>query len=99
MCPDPNCNETYVGATARRLFERIKDHNGRDRKSHVIKHSIASKHKEVKKDDFIILNRNQGHYKKLKLSEALEIKRQKPSLNVQEKSAPLFLFNQYLIVL
>ena len=38
-CPDPTCKSTYIGETARRLEERVKDHTGRDHNSHLLKHS------------------------------------------------------------
>ena len=43
-CPDPDCNSTYIGETARRIEERHKDHTGRDRNSHIYKHSIETGH-------------------------------------------------------
>ena len=30
VCNDDNCNDDYIGEIARRLMERVKDHNGRD---------------------------------------------------------------------
>ena len=33
-CPIPTCEDNYIGETACRTHERIKDHNGRDLKSH-----------------------------------------------------------------
>ena len=41
-CSPENCNENYIGESARRLDERMKDHNGRDRNSHLFKHSVES---------------------------------------------------------
>ena len=45
------CQESYenngIGGSGRRLVERVKDHNGRDNKSHVLKHSIEKRHAEV----------------------------------------------------
>ena len=32
---EENCNENYVGETGRRLSERVIDHNGRDKNSHI----------------------------------------------------------------
>ena len=39
-CPEPTCIDDYVGESARRITERIKDHNGRDHTSQVCNHSI-----------------------------------------------------------
>ena len=37
-CSEETCREDYTGETGRRLSERVIDHNGRDKKSHVLKH-------------------------------------------------------------
>ena len=37
-CPKENCNKNYVGETGLRLSERVIDHNGRDKTSHLFKH-------------------------------------------------------------
>ena len=68
-----NCNENYIGESARRLDERIKDHNGQDRNSHLFKHSMESRHDPALKNDFRIIG--------------------KASLNIQDKSVKLELFN------
>ena len=39
-CPIPTCEDNYTGETARRINERIKDHNRRDLKWHILKHRI-----------------------------------------------------------
>ena len=93
-CPDHECNATYIGEVSRRLSERIKDHGGRDHKSHVFTHTMESGHQPVTKDNFTVLfNTKQLHnYYKRTTTEALTIKKEKPSLNAQEKSAPLKLF-------
>ena len=41
VCNNDNCNDDYIGEIARDLKERVKDHNGHDKSSHLIKHSIA----------------------------------------------------------
>ena len=38
-CPKEGCSEKYIGETEKRIIERILDHNNRDKKSHVLKHS------------------------------------------------------------
>jgi len=43
-CPGENCSTTYIGETGRRLSERVKDHQYRDKKSHILKHSESLDH-------------------------------------------------------
>ena len=43
FCSAENCNENYIGESARRLDERMKDHNGPDRNSHLFKHSMENR--------------------------------------------------------
>ena len=40
LCSEDSCSATYIGEVSRRLSERIKDHGGRDRKSHVYTHAL-----------------------------------------------------------
>ena len=39
-CAEENCNDDYVDETARHYSERVLDHSGRDKKSHILKHQI-----------------------------------------------------------
>ena len=79
----------------RQITERIKDHNGRDHTSHVLKHSIEKSHKNVNTVDFKkIIDKNfHNNKRKRKTAEALWIKDLRPPLNTQEKSIPFKLFN------
>ena len=93
-CPEVHCNEVYIGETGRRLKERINDHAGRDSKSHVLKHSLQCNHPSVNIDDFEIISSNyRKNIFKRRLSEALYIKSLRPSLNIQEQSYALKLYN------
>ena len=66
----------------------------RDRKSHLFKHSVKSRHDPVLKNDFRIIGKGYGNNtSKRKTAEALFIKKMKTSLNIQEKSVKLELFN------
>ena len=40
VCNNDKYNDDYIGEIARHLKERVKDHNGRDKSSHLVKHSI-----------------------------------------------------------
>ena len=82
------------GETARRVTERIVDHTGRGINSHLLKHSIESGHKLLEAVDSKIIGTGyRNNTMKRKLSEPLFIKELKPTLNKQEKSLPLKLFN------
>ena len=54
-CSVPTCNDTYIGEVGKRLMERIKDHSGRDKNSHLVKHSIETGHSAVTINDFEII--------------------------------------------
>ena len=90
----PEYQEDYIGEIGRRLHERICDHSGKDSKSHMLKHSLENNHKQVSFEDFRILRNGYTNSKiKRKISEALFIKELRPSLNTQETSVPLLLYN------
>ena len=91
MCPENNCSDNYVGESARRVSERITDHNDRDQNSHFFKHSCIRNHKNT--DLKIISSGFKNNYCRRHIAEALLIKQIKPSLKVPEKSYELKLFN------
>ena len=75
------------------MQERIKDHNGRGHKSHMLKHS-TEKHDNAAQENFKIIAKNSRNNKwKQKISQSLWIKDLLPTLNAQDKSVPLKLFN------
>ena len=93
-CSAENCSDDYIGESARRIIERVKDHSGRDTKSHVLKHSSEKQHVEVAQEDFKIIGSNfKNNRLKRKIAEALLIKQKCPSLNVQDQSVELKLLN------
>ena len=57
-CPNETCRESYIGESGRRILERIKDHNGRDLKSHILRHSVESGHANVSFEDFKMIAKN-----------------------------------------
>ena len=72
-------------------------HSGKDSKSHMLKHSLENNHKQVSFEDFHILRNGYTNSKiKRKISEALFIKELHPSLNTEETSVPLLLYNDIL---
>ena len=93
-CPMDTFNKTYNGETGRRLVERIDEHRGKDKNSHVYQHSVNSNHALVTFDNFPVLNFGNKYNKcKRKIFEAPFIKSNRPNLNKQDKSIPLKLFN------
>ena len=52
------CPSTYIGETARRLEERVIDHNKRDKNSHILKHSKELNHQQIDINDVKKLSKN-----------------------------------------
>ena len=93
-CPNETCRENYIGESGRRISEHIKDHNGRDLKSHILRHSVESGHANVSGEDFKTIAKNFNNKSwKHKIAESLLIKEKWPMLNIHNKSVPLKLFN------
>ena len=93
-CHEEQCTEDYTEEKGRRLIERVKDHSGKDWKSHLFKHLVETNHKTVTLDDFKIIGKGYRRSKfRRKLAESLHIKEKRSSLNTQEASVPLKLFN------
>ena len=86
--------DDYIGESARRIIERVKDHGGRDTKSHVLKRSSEKEHVEVTQEDFKVIG---SHFKNnrliRKITEALLIKQERPSFDVQDQSVKLTFLN------
>ena len=55
------CNEKWIGESKRRISEQIVNHNGGDLKSHPLKHSIESEHKNLSQKHFKVLVKNFKH--------------------------------------
>ena len=93
-CPEESRTDDHIGESGRRVIERVKDHNGRDKSSHMLRHSIEKNHAEVTANDFKVIGRNyRNNVQKRKVAEALLIKQFRPALNVQEQSVALKLLN------
>ena len=90
----PEYDESYVGETGTRLQDRVDEHSEKDSKSNILRHSYQENHKNVSRNNFQILGNGYKKMKfKRKLFEALYIKELRPSLNAQETSVALKLFN------
>ena len=87
-------SEDYVGECTRRLYEDVKDNNGRDHSSHLVKHAGKTGHLLVHSANLEVVGTgycNNAHCRKI--AEALLVKKLKATLNIQEKSVTLKLFN------
>ena len=94
VCETERCNEGYVGECTRRLCERVKDHKGRDHSSHLVKHVVETGHLPVDTANFEVIGSGyRDNARRRKIAEVLLVKKLKPTLNIQEKSVPLKLFN------
>ena len=91
-CRNKKCNDNYVGETARHKKVRESEHAGKDKESHVFKHTQATKHLRANEKNFVILAKNYENRRKRKLAEALFIRDRKPTLNKQKDSYKLVLF-------
>ena len=74
-------------------MKRVGQHHGKDKSSHIFKHSQRTKHKKVDLKDFKILGKGYRTDFTRKISEALYIRTLKPDLNVKKESYKLLLFN------
>ena len=92
--PSETCRENYIGESGRRISERIKDHNSRDLKSHILRYSVESGHVNVSCEDFKIIAKNFNNNSwKHKIGKSLLVKEKRPTLNIHDKLVPLKLFN------
>ena len=94
ICPETSFNDNYIGEAKWRIFRRVKDHNGRDFNSYLLKHNLENNHQHVSEKDFkIIGNGFGGNNKKRKVAETLLIPEIKSTLNIQDQLVPLQLFS------
>ena len=93
-CPNDKCRENYFGESGRRISEGIKDHNGRDLKSHILRHAAECGHANVSYKDFKIITKNfNNNHWKCKIAESLLIREKRTTLNTHGKSVHLKLLN------
>ena len=72
----------------------FRNHSGKDSKSHMLKHPLENNRKSASFEDFYVLQNGYTNSKfKRKISEALFIKELLLSLNTQETSVSLVLYN------
>ena len=91
-CLIPTWKDNYISETACHIQERIKSHNGRGHKLHMLKRSIEKHHYHVAQEIFKTIAKNFRNNKwKQKILESLWIKDMYSTLNAQDKSLPLTL--------
>ena len=94
VCTTESCDEDYVGECARMLHERVKDLNSRDHLSHLVKYAGETGHLPVGTANFEVIGSGYcNNARRRKIAEALLVMKVKPTLNIQEKSITLKLFN------
>ena len=95
------CNATYYGETCRHLSIRVGEHSGvspltgkksKPKTTTAIKDHMLFCDHVVSLEDFKILASSNSEFH-LKIKESLLISRDKPELNRNEKSLPLYLFD------
>ena len=88
------CEANYVGETKRNITVRMDEHGNQSAKdlTEVAKHSVKYPGHVFNRSNPKILG-FEHHTMKRKIKEALFIQKLNPSLNIQEKSYKLFLFN------
>ena len=97
-CPGVDYIDNHIREASRRLSERIIDYNGKDRKSHLFRRSVEHNHKNVERQDFKIIGKGyRNNAMKRKISESIYCRELNSTLNVQEKSIDLKLFNELFL--
>ena len=85
---------TMIGEHPRSLYERVQDHNGRDRLSHLVKHAGETCHLPVDTANFEVIGTvYHNNAQRRKIADALLVKKLTPKFSIQEKSVTLRLFN------
>lgn len=57
-CPEGLRTDECIGESGRRVIERVKDHNGREKSSHILKLSLKKNHTKVTVNDFKVIRCN-----------------------------------------
>ena len=87
-CPEKTFSENYLGETARKINERVLKNAGKDKKSHMLRHTLQSGQPWVSLNEFEILGKDFNRVKR-KILKALLSKQYWPILNTQENSISL----------
>ena len=83
-CPEEFCTEDYVGETGGRIIERVSDHAGKDKESHLFKHALTN-YRHVDLGNMKLIDSNFHNNKsKREISEAFYITQYQPSIKSEE---------------
>ena len=83
----------YIGETKCRLEKRIEEYQGKDKESAIFKNFTEKDLPRPSPSEFCVLAKNYQNRLKRKIAEAIFIKEQKPSLNIQKDSYKLELWS------
>ena len=93
--PEDNCNKYCIGKWVRRLEEKTKDHNARDKNSISLRHAMEKRYNKVSESDFQVIGKgHRQHNWKRNIFSAWFFKNKNRSLKEQDNSIPLQLFNK-----
>ena len=90
-----SCGASYIGQTRRNLFFRLQEHNPQTRTNHqtdVTSHLLENPSHSIEFDQPEILA-TANNLRELLIKETLLIHEHNPSINSDESSTPLYLFN------
>ena len=93
VCATESCNDDYVGECAR-LHERVKDHNGRDHSSHLVRHAGVTGHLRVDTVNFEVIGsgRISQQYTPLENYRSLTSKETETNIEYPRKIGPIKTF-------
>ena len=90
-----SCGASYIGQTRRNLIFRLQEHNSQTRTNHqtdVTSHLLENPSHSIEFDQPEILA-TANNLRELLIKETLLIHEHNPSINSDESSTPLYLFN------
>ena len=88
-----SCGQNYIGQTRRNIKLRLKEHQPNNHgKSDVANHLIENPNHNIDFSNPKILAKD-NNWRKLRIKETLLIQNFQPSLNSDDASVPLYLFN------
>ena len=92
ICPEENCNSSYIGESSRCLESRIKEHDTSAIRA-IFHHNSTHNHSKVDISQFTIIDQNRKQVSR----EAMHIRWNKPALNcnIDKMNIPR-IFNQIL---